>query len=274
MIGLVEPLAPSTHELKKSNPRSIRELITSVSASRLTTWQQCRLKFWFRYVAGLVKAPGAALHFGSTVHAVLQQWNLGRWRKTPLDAPALKAVFDQAWTEQEDIEWEDTEAACRTSAWNVLETYFQQTPIPADERPEGVEVGVEADLSQHGLPRLVGVLDLVRAGGRIVDFKTTARTPDPAMVAHTTEIQTTCYGLLYREATGNRESGIELHHMVKTKTPKLVVTELGAASEQQATRLFHVMEDYVQGLERGAFIPSPGLQCASCEFFGECRAWS
>jgi CRISPR/Cas system-associated exonuclease Cas4 (RecB family) len=116
-------------------------------------------------------------------------------------------------------------------------------------------------------------LDLVRAGGRIVDFKTTSRTPDPGLVAHTTEIQTTGYALLYREATGSTESGIELHHLVKTKTPKLVVTEVGPATEQQTTRLFRTMESYVEGLEREDFVPSPGMQCGMCEFFNECRAW-
>jgi putative RecB family exonuclease len=106
-----------------------------------------------------------------------------------------------------------------------------------------------------------------------VDFKTSARTPDPEMLAHTTETQTTSYGVLYREATGHHESGIELHHLIKTKTPKLVVTQFAPATEQQITRLFHVIEAYLTGLEREDFVPSPGLQCGSCEFFNECRAW-
>ncbi len=76
---------------------------------------------------------------------------------------------------------------------------------------------VADDLASHGLPTLVGVLALVRAGGRIVDFKTTGRTPSPEQVRHTTEVQTTGYALLYREATGHRESGIELHHLVNSK---------------------------------------------------------
>lgn len=44
-------------------------------------------------------------------------------------------------------------------------------------------------------------------------------------------------------------------------------------SESQQTRLFHLIEAYVEGLDRRDFIPSPGLQCAGCEFFNECRAW-
>ena len=39
-------------------------------------------------------------------------------------------------------------------------------------------------------------------------------------------VQCSCYALMYREATGAREQAIELHHLVKLKTPKLVVTEL------------------------------------------------
>ena len=32
-------------------------------------------------------------------------------------------------------------------------------------------------------------------------------------------------------------------------------------------------EGYVEGLARRDFLPSPGLQCASCEFFNECRLY-
>ena len=267
MIALATPPAPETR------PRTIAELIETVSASRLSTWQRCRLQFFFRYVAGITKPPSAALHVGSTVHSVLQQWNLARWRRTVLDTEALKAVFDQAWAAQEGIDWEDGENAARQSAWAVLEYYFRYTPIPADEKPEGVEVSVEADLSSHGLPTLIGVLDLVRSGGRIVDFKTAARSPDPGMIGHLHETQTTAYAVLYRRATDAEESGIELHHLIKTKVPKLVVTELGPATKEQFLRLFHIMESYVNGLDHEDFVPSPGLQCGSCDFVAECRGW-
>ena len=272
MIALADP--PPAEQ--PAAGRSIHELTSTVSASRLNTWQQCRLKFFFRYIAAIPKAATPALHYGITVHAVLQQWNLARWRRTVLEPETLKEIFLKAWESPREgaaIDWEGEEEAIRQSAWAVLETYFRETPIPADEKPEGVEVGVEADLSSHGLPTLIGVLDLVRQGGRIVDFKTAARSPEPEMLAHTTETQTSAYGVLYREATGQPETGIELHHLVKTKTPKLIVTGFGPVRETQVTRLFHVMEAYVEGLEREDFTPSPGMQCSSCQFFNECRVW-
>jgi len=257
-------------------PRSIAELIATVSASRLTCFHQCRLKFWYRYVSRIVKPKPAALHLGSSVHETLKFWNRARWHRQTVTLKDLHDAFTGAWSElrkKEPVEFDDEDGE-KQVGWRLLETYARESPIPPDERPEAVEVSVEADLSTHGLPKLVGVLDLVRPGGRIVDFKTSGKTPDPYQVAHTTEGQTTGYGLLYREATGHTESGIEIHTLVKTKAPKLIVTTMPPATEAQVARLFRGIESYVAGLERGDFVPSPGLQCASCEFFPECRLWS
>jgi CRISPR/Cas system-associated exonuclease Cas4 (RecB family) len=199
MIAFADPPPVDTAPVIQPG-RTIEELTSTVSASRLSTWLQCQLKFHLRYVAGISKPPTAALHVGKAIHAVLQQWSLARWRGAPLDGDAISAVFDAVWATQEGtaVVWEEEEeTVAKASALATVQTYLRDTPIPVDEKPEGVEVSVEMDLASHGLPVLVGVLDLVRAGGRIVDFKTTARTPDPAMVRHTTEVQTTGYALLY-----------------------------------------------------------------------------
>lgn len=248
-------------------------LQNTISASRLNTFMQCRLKFFFRYVEEIEKPRTPALHLGSVVHTALKIWNKARWRKEPLTLKQLYDEFATAWADQEDpVEWENDEAEQKTTAWRLLETYIREGPIVLTEPPEAVEVPVEADLAKHGLPKLVGVLDLVQAGV-IVDYKTTSATPNPATVAHVHEIQTTCYSILYREATGRTEKGIELHSLVKLKTPKVVVTALPPATEQQVERLFRVMESYIHGLEMRDWVPSPGMACLSCEFFAECRRW-
>ena len=133
---------------------------------------------------------------------------------------------------------------------------------------------VEAELATRGLPTLIGILDLVRAGGRIVDFKVVGKSPDARQLVHVHEVQLTCYSILYRDATGGRESGLELHHLVKTKAPKLIVSSLPPATESQHSRLFGQIESYQAGLARRDFVPSPGFHCAGCEYFAECRAYS
>jgi putative RecB family exonuclease len=254
-------------------PATVETLQKTVSASRLNCWLQCRLKFYFRYVLKIPKPKTAALHFGSVVHLVLQQWNMTRWRRLPFEIAKLREVFDQGWLDQGRIDWDGEEADQKNSAWAVLEKYFIDTPIKANEMPEAVEVPVETDLRKHGLPRLIGVLDLVRSGGRIVDFKTTGKTPDDSTALHQNGVQLDCYSVLYRESTGKRESGRELHHLVKTKTPKIVITGTGPMLDYQQSRLFRLMEDYVEGLDRGDFVPASGFGCMGCEFMSNCRKW-
>jgi putative RecB family exonuclease len=283
MIAAVESAtatlaAPPVPKPAASAGRTKEELLRTVSASRLGTWLQCRLRFYFRYVAGITKPTTPARHVGTVVHAVLQQWNLARWRRTPLDASKVQAVFEQAWADREEndeIAWEEEEpeSTIKAGAFALVETYLRETPIPPEEKPEAVEVSVELDLRPRGLPILIGVLDLVRAGGRIVDFKTTGKTPNPEMALHTNDVQLTAYALLYREATERRETARELHHLVKTKTPKLVIVEDGPATETQITRFFREVESYARGVESEDFVPSPGFGCAACEFFRECKAW-
>src|SRR5262249_36547541 len=128
--------------------------------------------------------------------------------------------------------------------------------------------------SKHGLLKLVGVLDLVRAKGVIVDYKTVGQTPKDEKAIYSNEVQLSIYSLLYRESTGNQEGGWELHQLVKLKEPKLIITQQGLMTEVQKTRLFKQLDSYVDGVQRQDFIPSPGMQCVMCSYFNECRKWS
>ncbi len=280
MIAAIEnaPVAPPVSQPAARVGRTKEELLTTVSTSRLGTWLSCRLKFYFRYMLGIQKPNSPARHIGSVVHAVLQQWSLARWRGAPLVGEMVDAVFDEAWTETnegEEIKWDEdeSEAKAKAGALGLVQMYLRETPIPLDERPEAVEVMVEKDLSAHGLPKLVGVIDLVRANGRIVDFKTTGKTPNDELTLHTNDVQLSAYSLLYREATDRRETALELHHLVKLKTPKLVVTEAPPATETQTTRFMRLVESYVRGVQANDYVPAPSFACASCEFINECRRW-
>ena len=276
MIAPMEAVVPANPAPVSPESRW-HELQKTVSASRLNLWATCRLKLFFRYVLKVTKPPTPSMHAGKVVHAVLQNWNLARWRREPFQMEGFKALFEHRWQElqaKEKIRWGEEEKEEQSSALRALEHYFIETTIKAEEKPEAVEVAVEADLSQQGLPKLIGIIDLVRAGGRIVDFKLVGKTPAPEMLVHTNETQLSCYSVLYRDATGKSEGGLELHHLVRTKAPKLIVTSLPPMTEFKRTRLFRQMESYQSGLARHDFVPSPGFHCAGCEYFNECRRHS
>jgi putative RecB family exonuclease len=256
---------------------ALQELASVLSASRLNCFHTCRLKFYFRYVLKLVKPTSPALFVGKAVHAVLQAWNLARWRGENRAPESFREVLDDAWANPEStdsVAWKGEEETLKESAWALLEAYFRETHIPADEKPQGVEVCVEADLAPQGLPKLLGIIDRVRPGGKVVDFKTSGQTPNPERAVHQHELQLTCYGILYREATGEPAKSFELHHLVKLKTPKIVIVAMDAIRPAQEARLYRAIESYLEGLEREDFVPSPGMACLACEYFNECRAWS
>lgn len=253
----------------------IAGLQEKVSASRLSLFLQCRLKFFFRYVLRLKKPKTPSLHLGSAVHTVLKAWNKARWLQQPLSLKVVHQTYLNAWadTTEGPVNWEPGEEEDdKTTGWRLCDTYLRESHVPADLKPDAVEVPVEADLTPHGLPRLIGVLDLVQQR-QIIDYKTASSTPNPDKAAHTNEIQTSSYAILYRHNTDQQEAGLQLHHLVKLKNPKIVITLMPSMSAQQQTRLFKQMEAYLDGLQRQHFIPSPGMHCSSCEFFNECRQW-
>lgn len=186
MIATIEPLAAA-------KPKPLVELRQTLSASRLNTWLSCRLKFFFRYVLGIKKPKTAALYVGNAVHGILKLWNKARWHRKPYTVEMAQQQFDALWVNDqltEKVRWDkDEEPGEKATAWSLLDLYLKNSPIPPDERPEGVEVSVEADLSKHGLPRLIGILDLVRAGGGIVDYKTVGQTPSDERAIHNNEVQ-------------------------------------------------------------------------------------
>src|SRR5665213_2805915 len=100
--------------------RTLEELLATVSASRLQCWQQCRLKFYFRYVVNIPKRTTAALHIGKVFHAVLQLWNMARWRKEPFEIERFKKWFETDWVEQQadrGINWDGEEEEQRKGTW-------------------------------------------------------------------------------------------------------------------------------------------------------------
>lgn len=248
-----------------------------LSASRLKCFQTCRLQFRFRYVDRLPTPVSPALFVGQVVHAVLQQWNLRRWRGTPFGRDILRGVFDEHWTsdQPDGIVWTEAEATSqREDAWRVLEHYVTNPPLPPEEPPEAVEVRIDGEPPASGLPPLTGILDLVRGGGRIVDYKTAARAPDTDLALLQHEVQLGCYALLYRWATGGREGGFELHHLIKTKAPKVVVTLLDPMTPEREQRLLRVMDSYVAGVLAEDYVPSPGMHCGWCNHRTACRNWT
>jgi len=122
----------------------------------------------------------------------------------------------------------------------------------------------------------VGVLDLVLPGGDgpvVVDYKTSGRSVQPIEILH--EVQLSSYAYLLREATGQIESGLEIRSLIKTKTPKVETQIFDSRQQHHFRRLFAVLREYVDALDRGQFNYRPGWGCTFCSFREtHCPAWN
>jgi len=75
----------------------------------------------------------------------------------------------------------------------------------------------------------------------LIDYKSAARSPSEGMAENQHATQLACYALLYRSATGERETGFELHHLIKTKVPKVIISTYGPMAQvlEQLARSSH-----------------------------------
>jgi putative RecB family exonuclease len=252
---------------------SSEDLTSTVSASRLSTFHSCRLRYYFTYIEKRETPSSPALHVGKSVHEVLRRFNLERWTGAPCSNDELRKTFLEFWANEQavaNVDWGGDEEAKREQAWNLALTYLENNPVPVNESIEGVEVTLETELPDRPTV-LRGVLDLIRGGGRIVDYKTSSVTPrEQAAVRHAHSLQLTAYGLLYAESTGGDPSSMEIHTLVKLKSPRIVVTTLPAPNQLQKDRFFRAVDSWAEGVEREDWSASVGVQCASCPHFAHC----
>ena len=177
-----------------------------------------------------------------------------------------------------DFDSPDVENAMRQQVADLVRVYLAN--VPKDEKPLAVEVAAEAPLVDSvsgedlGIP-LVGIIDLVldgEAGPLIADFKTAARSSEPMEISN--EIQLSSYAWLHRQIAGQREGGLEIRSLIKTKTPKVEFHPYAARTDAHFRRLYAVIREYLDALDSGRFNFRPGFGCGMCDFrTGPCRAW-
>jgi CRISPR/Cas system-associated exonuclease Cas4 (RecB family) len=254
-----------------------------ISASRLNLWLKCPLAFKLRYLDGIRTPTTPSLFIGKRTHDALEYYYRHRQLGVRLSADELTRRIIDSWDEAaaaDDMKFETAEDsdAARRQVVGLVQTYVQL--LPADEPPPlAVETSLEAPLvdpvtgEDLGI-KLLGIVDLVldgRDGPVICDFKTAASSAAPLELAH--EIQLTCYAYLLHQATGLRETGLEIRSLIKTKKPQIVFHRYPARRLSHMRRLFAVIRAYLDDLERQQFVYRPGWTCGGCDFSDQCSAW-
>ena len=255
-----------------------------VSPSRLNLWLRCPLAFRFRYVDGIHTPTTSALFLGKVVHHGLEIHYRHRMLRITLEAGEVAGRMEDGWdafVADEDMTFADTaeELSLKQQAVDLVAAYLVQVPVD-EPAPQAVEVTMEAPLidpatgEDLGIP-LLGITDLVidDDGPTIVDFKTASKSSQPAEISH--EIQLTSYAYLFRCLTGEKESGLQIRSLIKTKKPKIEYHTYATRSDQHFARFFSIVREYLDALDSGRFNFRPGWGCAMCDHRdGPCRSWA
>jgi putative RecB family exonuclease len=258
-----------------TNPRF---QLTHVSPSSIKSYLTCSLKFYFEKVLQLPSDTSANLLLGKSVHDGLKAYHVAVWKQGQAEFDAISDGFFDAFSEHEHedaIRWQDRaqREQLLQLGTKMIETYIVHDKEWKLPRPLGVEVKVD-DVDLGFKYPMMGIFDLIRSGNRIVDFKTSSRSPaEPETEAWNHEIQLTAYELLFEAATGEEITGTELVFLVKTKQPKVIRYSFNPATQTARQRFKALVNTFIEGVEEERFHPSPGMHCSWCTFRQECALW-
>jgi len=249
------------------------------SATQLTTYLSCPLKYYFQYELQLPwRSVPSAVAFGDSVHKSVSFMNNSLMNGNPVSQDDLIGTFNKEWAtniETNHIEWRnpDESGDLLVKGTALLEIYYQKFRT---FRPRGVEMEFRLPLLDpaSGLfiesRDLVGKMDSVSEAGTILEIKTSSK--KPSQLDTDVNLQLTMYSFAYRMLYGTPERQILVAVMVKAKEPHLQIIKTQRC-EKDYTMLLHLIARVIACIDKGLFYPNQlnPWSCRYCEYIAECE---
>jgi CRISPR/Cas system-associated exonuclease Cas4 (RecB family) len=249
----------------------------SFSAVRL--YQQCPLRFMFRYRMGLPEETvGASLVFGSAIHrAVEHHFRRLLEGQTAPSTEELLAEYKEGFKDHSvPIRFgKDEDASSLNSLAEKMLTAFSTSDVA---RPTGRILAVEETLRGQivpGLPDLLGRVDLIVEEQEelvICDWKTSRARYSQDQVEDSTEQL-----LLYSELAKDFSPGkrVRLEFAILTKTKETVIERHKSQPDSiRVDRIKRIVERVWRSIEAEHFYPAPStMNCPGCPYKDACRKW-
>ncbi|MBI1314470.1 hypothetical protein GC176_24520 [bacterium] len=254
-----------------------------ISHSAITTYQQCPLRYRFRYVDGRSEEFVAAnLIFGGAIHAALEfHFTELLQGNEPPTLDLLLDAFQAEWrarsVEAADIRFgrDENHNSLSTLADRMLSAFRASPAAAPDETLIGIEEELRGELLP-GLPDLLARIDLLTTNSDalvITDFKT-ARSRWSQGQAETSATQLLLYSELARRLLPDRNVTLRFLVLTKTKTPAVESFNVDV-SRPLARRTVNTVKHTWRAIRAGHFYPAPSpMHCPACPFRSACRAWT
>ena len=219
-----------------------------LSYSAVRTFQNCPLKYRFRYIDGLAEdCVSASLIFGSAIHAALEFYftaQMGGDSLPTLDT--LLDVYQQSWRDRSEDTIEFGKSETADSLHGMADRMLQKFLDSDLTQPEGRIIGIEERFRGvliPGLPDLLGYVDLLlETDDAIVvrDFKTSRSAWNPEQAADQSD-QLLLYADLIRKVIPGKQLRLQFAVITKARDPKIQLLE-AAFDESKLDRTKRIFE--------------------------------
>ena len=251
-----------------------------LSYSAVSTYQQCPLKFYFKYIQQIPEdTVSAALVFGGAIHSAVEFHfdELMAGNPAP-DLDTLLYAYQHSWMsrDQGTIKFGKTDDV--DSLGRLAERMLTVFSTSDFAKLNGAILGVEEELRGgvfDSCPDLLGRMDLLIETSDdlvVTDLKTSRSrwTDDQAVDAGD---QLLCYSELVRSLVPGKS--IKLRFLVITKTKEPTINEhFVPVYPRRVARTKGTVERVWQSIVKGIFYPAPSaMNCGGCPFRGPCREW-
>ncbi len=249
-----------------------------LSATRITTYMDCPLKYRFRYVERIEpEAIAPALAFGSCFHRAVKYFHTRLMQGDTPDIRDIEIAFIDEWEAAQTvpIAWNgETPLMLERQGLEMLAAYVNAfddtTPAQAVESEFRAPVvnltsgEVLADIV------LVGIIDRLDGEASPVELKTASKTWSQHMAD--SSLQMTLYSYYAALTTQKPLINGRFEIVTKCKSPK-VQTFRTQRAPHHFDQLYRTIEMIAESIATGIFYPKPSQYCPGCDYSEECAKW-
>lgn len=220
--------------------------------SALGVYLKCQIQYYFRYILGLTRPPGAALTIGKAVDAGATH-NFRQKTESRQDLPvsdvldAFSTEFDR---EAPGTDWDGESAGTLKDESAALMKLHHKIVAP---RIQPVTMKEQFNLETNNGFSIGGEMDVTDEKDLIRDTKTSGKKYDDDFVAHS--IQAAVYDTAFEEKKGRKAKGFVFDVMKKTKVPDYQEVA-GVVSEHQRQLVLGAFTNMHENLKTGRFMPA------------------
>ncbi|MDE1848992.1 MAG: PD-(D/E)XK nuclease family protein [Nanoarchaeota archaeon] len=247
------------------------------SHSRLSSFEQCRLKYKFQYIDKIIPEIEKTVeaHLGSIVHKTLE-WLYSEVKEKRIPSmDEMIVYYSKSWIEEYSPELIENNGRDEKHYFNkgvqyLLDYYNRYRPF--DDNTLEVEKEIFIDLDEKGEFKIRGFIDrlaynLKTGEYEIHDYKTSNTMPKQEKIE--SDRQLALYSIAVKEMFG-KDKGVRLiwHYLFFNKRIE------SKRTEEQLDRLKKETLELIRAIERTTeFPPNKSHLCNWCAYKPICPAW-